>query len=83
MWWAVSNIKYENFVICDDGGSVDVLKGNVGGGVGIGAGGVKAKVEAGVDLVGANVKMGENQVSCLVYCKISLVTGTIGYSDTG
>ena len=55
----------------------------MGGGVGIGAGGVKAKVEAGVDLVGANVKMGENQVSCLVYCKISLVTGTIGYSDTG
>ena len=46
----------------DDEARIDVLKGNVGGGVGIGAGGAKAKVEAGVDLVGTNVKIGENQV---------------------
>ena len=42
-------------------GSIDVIKGKVGGGLGIGAGGAKAKVVAGVDLVEVKGKLGENQ----------------------
>jgi len=45
----------------DDVGSVDVFKGKVSGGVGAGAGGVKAKLVAGVDLVEAKAKLGKNQ----------------------
>ena len=33
----------------------------MGGGLGIGAGGAKAKLEAGVDVVDVNVKFSENQ----------------------
>ena len=47
----------------DNEGRVDVVKGNLGGGVGIGAGGVKAKAEAGVDLVNSTAKIGKNQES--------------------
>ena len=47
--------------LSDDKASLDVLKGNVGGGVGIGAGGAKAKLEAGVDLVSTEVKLGGKQ----------------------
>merc|ERR1711981_814043 len=43
------------------GGSVDVAKANVKGGLGIGAGGAKAKVNFGVDLVDAKAKIGKNQ----------------------
>ena len=45
----------------DDKASLDVLKSNVGGGVGIGAGGAKAKLEAGVDLVSTKAKLGDRQ----------------------
>ena len=47
--------------LSDDKASLDVLKGNVGGGVGIGAGGAKAKLEAGVDVVSTEVKLGDKQ----------------------
>ena len=42
-------------------GGVEVMKADVGGGVGAGLGGVKAKVDAGVTLVGANAKFGKGQ----------------------
>lgn len=47
--------------LSDDKASLDVLKGNVGGGVGIGAGGAKAKLDVGVDLVSSEVKLGDKQ----------------------
>ena len=56
---AGADARYLNYR--DDSGSVDVLKGKVGGGLGAGAGGVKAKVSAGVDLVEAKAKLGKNQ----------------------
>jgi len=42
-------------------GVVEVGKAELGGGLGAGIGGVKAKVDAGVDLVRARGKIGENQ----------------------
>ena len=45
----------------DDVAQIDVAKGHVGGGVGIGPGGAKAKVEAGIDVVDLNLKFSENQ----------------------
>ena len=45
----------------DDEAQIDVAKGYVGGGLGIGAGGAKAKLEAGVDFVDCNLKFSKNQ----------------------
>ena len=45
----------------DDEAHIDVAKGRVGGGLGIGLGGAKAKLEAGVDAVDINCKFSENQ----------------------
>merc|ERR1712156_618329 len=44
------------FKMEDRDGRLDVLNGGVGGGVGIGPAGVKAKAEAGVDLVKSTAK---------------------------
>ena len=40
----------------DSGGRVDVLSAGVGGGIGAGLGGVKARADVGVDLVKATAK---------------------------
>ncbi|XP_068723096.1 uncharacterized protein [Montipora capricornis] len=45
----------------DDAGRIDVAKGRVGGGLGIGPGGAKAKLEASVDAVDINCKFSEKQ----------------------
>ena len=45
----------------DDSGQIDVAKGRVSGGLGIGPGGAKAKVEASVDFVDVNLKFSKNQ----------------------
>ena len=45
----------------DDEAQIDLAKGYVGGGIGAGAAGAKAKLEAGVDLVDCNLKFSENQ----------------------
>jgi len=45
----------------DRTGCVDIMKGSVEGGFGAGAGGVKAKVKANVDLVDTTVKVGDRQ----------------------
>lgn len=45
----------------DDVGCIDVVKGCVGGGFGIGFGGVKVKLEVGVDVVDINCKFLDNQ----------------------
>jgi len=45
----------------DPDGVVEVGKAELGGGLGAGPGGVKAKVDAGIDLVRSRTKIGENQ----------------------
>ncbi|KAJ8281128.1 hypothetical protein GJAV_G00063850 [Gymnothorax javanicus] len=45
----------------EDDGKIEVAKGYVGGGLGAGAGGIKAKAEAGVDAVNVSAKLGKNQ----------------------
>jgi len=49
------------FAKSNQDGVVEVGKAELGGGLGAGPGGVKAKVDAGVDLVRARGKIGENQ----------------------
>ena len=56
---AAASITYLQ-VKTDDGG-IDLLKYDVAGGAGAGPGGVKAKVNAGVTIVGANAKFGCGQ----------------------
>ena len=57
---AEANATYFN-LNDNNGANLDVAKGYVGGEVGIGAGGAKAMVEAGVDAVASSIEFGEGQ----------------------
>merc|ERR1711915_271063 len=55
---AGANVGVEYYKMENNSGRVDVLNAGVGGGLGIGPAGAKAKVEAGVDLVKSTAKFG-------------------------
>ena len=48
-------------ITASDDVTVDVFKGKIGGGIGLGPGGAKAMVEAGVDFVATEIALWKNQ----------------------